>query len=197
MSTELQGPGQDGEVDDATETGATRLSQRARPKAAFDDVDHTVLGSRPRSTSPAPDGLVRPAATPGAARARQLPDEVHDETIVTPRSGVGHAVTAGTHVPGNEASSSEHTPQRLADTPAAPDSSAPKLSYEARPVAPVIAARAEFRVPSIQPAIDHNALDRTLRGRARRRAAGLGFVIVGSCLIIAAAILLVISTLGL
>ena len=190
----------DDDIDDTTDPGVTRLSRRPPTQRAprFDEIDHTLLGSRPRPAvprehAPSADGE-------HAAPLRRATVNAHDETVVTAQLARDRAVISGTHVPGAEHPTDGRAP-RLAASPAAPGPLGKREHYAARPAAPVIAARAERREPGVQPTvdpstIDHALLDRTVRGRARRRAVGVTLVVTGTCLLLATAVLLVISTLG-
>lgn len=200
-----------GDFDDAegtTDPGLTRISRRPQAHRAAagveidTDTDHTLLGARPRpvaSTSAQPHPNAE-AATPArrATAAGSGGPEAHGETIIPPQSVRGRGVISGTHVPGADRAAGSEPRQRLAATPVPLGTNE---RYAARPAAPVIAARAQRGEPGVQPTvdpstIDHALLDRTLRGRARRRAVGVILVLAGSCLLLATAVLLVISTFG-
>ena len=191
----------DDDVDDTTDPGVTRFSRRVPPRraAGLEDTDHTFLGARPRPAVPREQAL--PPEVERAVPARRATIAARDETIVTPQLARERAIIAGTHVPASEHSADDDHAHRLASTPAVPGPLGKREHYAARPAAPVIAARAERREPGVQPTIDsssvdHALLDRTVRGRARRRAVGVTLVVTGSCLLLATAALLVISTLG-
>lgn len=188
------------DIDDTTDPGVTRLSRRPpTPRAAgLDDIDHTLLGARPRPAVSREHSL--PPDADQAAPLRRATVHTRDETIVTAQLARDRAVISGTHVPNADRTADDRA-QRLAASPAAPGPLGKREHYAARPAAPVIAARAERREPGVQPTvdpskIDHATLDRTVRGRARRRAVGVILVVAGSCLLLATAVLLVISTFG-
>lgn len=136
----------------------------------------------------------------GRAAARRGGAVTLDETTPRPRRTADDEATVrvrrtameptGTD-PGVEESTSESG--RIASSP---DHDALKSPYAARPVAPVIAVRAEHHPPMAQSSVDGEAVDRSIRGKARRRVAGLALIVTGAICVLAGLLAILIVGLG-
>lgn len=137
--------------------------------------------------------------------------EDDDETVVVDR-----AVRAGRAAAGSQDDDTVRSATRRSGPPAAPgvdvradagaspsgraayspDAALLREPYASRPVAPVIAARATHPARMAQPQADGEAVDRSMRGRARRRAVGLVLSIAGVVVLAAGLLIALLASLA-
>lgn len=142
--------------------------------AASEDDDATIVVDRgARSAQHAP---------PGAA--------IEDDTV---RSPTRRQVAEQAPDPDADADAGRPPSGRVAY---APDPVLLREPYASRPVAPVIAERAAHPVRMAQPQADGEAVDRSVRGRARRRVVGLGLSIAGAAVLVAGLLVAVLASLA-
>jgi hypothetical protein len=75
-----------------------------------------------------------------------------------------------------------------------PDHEALRTRYAARPAAPVMAPHAGLPARMAQPAVDGEAVDRSVRGKARRRVAWVGAWIAGAVVCAAGLLAILIAS---
>ena len=175
-------------------SGVATPSQTAADVA--EDTSSTIRVNR--APRPAVPRYAPPPEVTEATVARPRTARSHEEITVRVRRTTANPIESEVEADAAAAAaeaeaSTDQAPTRLAYTPN-PEELA--TGYAARPAAPIIASRASHPLRMAQPPIDGEAVDRSIRGKARRRAASLGAAVAFSVVVVACLLAALIASFG-